>query len=64
MSMKYMYLQYMYVWYLFGCIEEYFLCWYIVFIYCYMYFYCILNDVYRKNYNDNIDVLIKNVLKR
>lgn len=54
MCMKYMYLQYMYVWYLFGCIEEYFLCWYIVFIYCYMYFYCILNDVYRKNYKDKL----------
>lgn len=52
--MKYMYLQYMYEWHLFGCIEEHSLCRYTVFIHRYMYFNCILNDAHRKNHNDKL----------
>lgn len=49
-----MYLQYMYAWHLFGCIEEYSLCPYTVFIHRYMYFHCILNDAHRKNHKDKL----------
>lgn len=49
-----MYLQYMYAWHLFGCIEEHSLCRYTVFIHRYMYFNCILNDAHRKNHTDKL----------